>query len=187
MLLQVLDIAPSDRKALQTLARTTGISMSRLRSLDAHGFEPTADEMKALASYCGVSETAFRLRAGFIDRTLRNALAASAERVADALERGGGERTKGAPANDDAGTPEPDFRTLLGELYRVACIDFLRRLPAASVDLIFCDPPFNLDKLYPSEMDDDLRQGHYLEWCEAWLAECIRLLRDGGSLFVYNL
>jgi site-specific DNA-methyltransferase (adenine-specific) len=55
------------------------------------------------------------------------------------------------------------------------------------VDLIFCDPPFNLDKLYPSEMDDDLRQEHYLEWCETWLAECVRLLRDGGGLFVYNL
>jgi site-specific DNA-methyltransferase (adenine-specific) len=30
--------------------------------------------------------------------------------------------------------------------------------------------------------DDD-----YLGWCRRWLAECVRILKPGGSLFVYNL
>src|SRR4051794_11583730 len=86
MFLQALNIAPADRKALQHLARSTAIPVSRLRALDAHGFEPTAAEMAALAKFLGLSETAFRLRTGFINRALRKRLAASAEEVEAVLK-----------------------------------------------------------------------------------------------------
>ena len=49
-----------------------------------------------------------------------------------------------------------------------------------SIDLVFADPPFNLDKLYPSGMDDDLKTHEYLHWCEQWLSECARVLKPGG-------
>lgn len=83
--------------------------------------------------------------------------------------------------------PAADHRTPLGVLYRGDCLELLPRLPAESVDLIFADPPFNLGKSYASGIDDAVPEARYLEWCKAWLEECVRLLRPGGSFFLYNL
>lgn len=183
MLLRTLNVPLADRKALNNLAQSTGIHVQRLRALDAHGLEPSGAEMTALARFSGLSETAFRLRIGFLNRALRKALSEAAEQVAAVL-------TEMEEPRTPTGThpaPEPTFRTSLGTLYQGDCIELMRSLPDQCCDLVFADPPFNLDKLYPSEMDDDLRQEHYLEWCENWLDECTRLLRPGGSLLIYNL
>jgi site-specific DNA-methyltransferase (adenine-specific) len=63
----------------------------------------------------------------------------------------------------------------------------LRAQPDATVDLVFADPPFNLSKDYGATCDDALDDQAYLDWSRAWLGECVRVLRRGGSLFVYNL
>lgn len=81
----------------------------------------------------------------------------------------------------------PVFRTILGELYNVDCMDLLRGLPENSVDCIFADPPFNLGKDYGIKVNDKLEKYDYLGWCYAWLEECCRVLKPKGSLFVYNL
>ena len=54
-------------------------------------------------------------------------------------------------------------------------------------DLIFCDPPFNLDKKYGDHVDDDLPSLTYEEFLKNWLVKCVYLLSPGGSLMVYNL
>lgn len=87
----------------------------------------------------------------------------------------------------NAAMPPVRLRIELGTLHQGDCLDLVRRMAAESVDLVFADPPFNLKKLYPSGMDDDLREGLFLDWCEEWAEECIRLLKPGGSLFIWNL
>ena len=79
------------------------------------------------------------------------------------------------------------FKTNFGKLYHGDCLDLLSTLENESFDLIFADPPFNLNKLYPSNINDNLKKSEYLEWCEKWLDECIRTLKIGGSLFIWNL
>lgn len=81
----------------------------------------------------------------------------------------------------------PVFRTGLGQLYEADCMDVLPTLKARSVDTVFADPPFNLKKKYGKRVSDDLEDEKYLEWCRAWLRECDRVLKPGGSLFLYNL
>jgi site-specific DNA-methyltransferase (adenine-specific) len=83
--------------------------------------------------------------------------------------------------------PSPALRTPLGVLHRCDCRVLLSRTADESVDLVFADPPFNLGKLYPSLMDDNLAEREYLTWCESWLDACVRVLRPGGSLFLWNL
>lgn len=56
-----------------------------------------------------------------------------------------------------------------------------------SVDLIFADPPFNLGKSYGSGMDDSIPEERYLDWSKKWIDECVRILKPGGSFFLYNL
>ena len=41
--------------------------------------------------------------------------------------------------------------------------------------------------MYPSNIDDNLKNEQYLRWCENWIDECIRLLKPGGSFFIWNL
>jgi site-specific DNA-methyltransferase (adenine-specific) len=36
-------------------------------------------------------------------------------------------------------------------------------------------------------VDDNLPNAEYLEWCRSWLVELVRILKPGGSLFLYNL
>lgn len=56
-----------------------------------------------------------------------------------------------------------------------------------SVDLVFVDPPFNLGKDYGKGVNDSLKDEEYLSWCEAWLKECVRVLKPGGALYSFNI
>jgi site-specific DNA-methyltransferase (adenine-specific) len=80
---------------------------------------------------------------------------------------------------------EPIFRTSLGALWSGDCLDVLPMIRDNVVDTVFADPPFNLGKEY-GKRSNDLRPD-YLEWCYQWLSECVRILKPGGSFFVYNL
>lgn len=55
------------------------------------------------------------------------------------------------------------------------------------VDTVFADPPFNLGKLYGKNTDDAISEAAYLDWCRKWITECVRVLKPGGALFLYNL
>jgi site-specific DNA-methyltransferase (adenine-specific) len=41
--------------------------------------------------------------------------------------------------------------------------------------------------MYGYRVTDAREEKEYLSWCQGWLRECIRILRPGGALFVYNL
>jgi DNA modification methylase len=63
------------------------------------------------------------------------------------------------------------------------CLRILAEQPAASVDLAFADPPFNIG--YEYDLYDDRRaREDYLAFTEKWLAAVKRVLKPTGSLFV---
>jgi modification methylase len=77
------------------------------------------------------------------------------------------------------------------------CLEELRRLPDRSVDLVFADPPYNLqlggDLLRPDNSKVDAVDDHwdqfesfaaYDAFTRAWMAECRRVLKDDGALWV---
>lgn len=76
--------------------------------------------------------------------------------------------------------------TLLDKVHQGDIVEILKSYPPNSVDLAFADPPYNLDKMYNS-YDDKKKEGLYLEWCNSWLKEYIRVLKPTGSLFLLNL
>lgn len=93
------------------------------------------------------------------------------------------------PAQDSTNvvTIAPILKTALGQLYESDCIEMMRTMAPDTVDLAFADPPFNLGKKYTSKINDQKSEAEYLEWCKSWLDEMIRVLKPGGSLFLYNL
>ena len=83
-------------------------------------------------------------------------------------------------------------RLLVGD-----CLEQLASLPDASVDLVFADPPYNLqldkDLLRPNNtVVDGVHQdwdkfqdfASYDDFCRAWLGECRRLLKPDGAIWV---
>jgi len=77
------------------------------------------------------------------------------------------------------------------------CIEHLAQLPAQSVDLVFADPPYNLqlggELLRPNNtavdgVDNDWDRfqsfAAYDELTRAWLGECRRVLKPNGALWV---
>ena len=65
------------------------------------------------------------------------------------------------------------------------CLIELKKLSDNSVDLIITDPPFNIGKDY-EKYKDNLPKEQYIEWCQQWLRECIRVLKSTGSLYLFN-
>ncbi len=77
------------------------------------------------------------------------------------------------------------------------CVEELRKLEDASVDLVFADPPYNLqldrELLRPNNsrvdgVDDDWDKfpsfEDYDRFCRAWLAQCRRVLKPHGAIWV---
>lgn len=85
------------------------------------------------------------------------------------------------------GDARPFFQTSYGALFDGDCTEFLRAVKSDTIDTVFADPPFNLKKQYGAKSNDNLPDDEYVAWCKAWLDECIRVLKPGGSLYVYNL
>src|SRR6201996_2525720 len=77
------------------------------------------------------------------------------------------------------------------------CLEQLKALPDKSVDLVFADPPYNLqlggdlhrpDNSKVDAVDDDWDRfasfEDYDRFTRAWMAECRRVLKDDGALWV---
>jgi modification methylase len=85
----------------------------------------------------------------------------------------------------------------LDQILRGDCVQLMRMLPAASVDCVFADPPYNLQlRGELRRPDDSLVDGVDEEWdrfsdfasydkfTREWLTECRRLLRKDGTIWV---
>jgi site-specific DNA-methyltransferase (adenine-specific) len=178
---RVLGVDPTDRRAIADLARRTGIEVARLRHYNDANVLPTGEDMGRVLATSGLREIELMLAMGRLSREALAALQPRAREIAALLEEVG--CTSSAPPV----APPAVLETGLGRLHQGDCLDLMASMESESVDMVFADPPFNLNKLYPSLIDDKLKTERYLEWCEAWLGECARILKHGGALFLWNL
>jgi DNA modification methylase len=85
----------------------------------------------------------------------------------------------------------------INNVYQGNCIELLKSIADESVNLIFADPPYNLQlngKLYcqnQTKVDDVLddwdkfeSKEKYDEFPNSWLKECYRVLKKSGSFWV---
>lgn len=143
------------------------------------GVFPLGKDQEKLLAYLKIDLNFFKLIYGKIDQNLTDLLVKNAQNIYSNIDY--------EKSDKRIEKLTPDFKTVLGELYKGDCLTVLKSLESDSIDLVFADPPFNLSKIYPSNMDDNLPEHDYILWTEEWLNECIRVLKPGGSLFVWNL
>lgn len=75
---------------------------------------------------------------------------------------------------------------LLDVVHHGDAVEILKMYPDNSIDLVFADPPYNLDKSYFT-YNDEKESKIYIDWCNSWLKEYVRVLKPTGSLYVVNL
>jgi len=106
------------------------------------------------------------------------------------LRRNAAAAATAVPPSADA--PLPVGRILMGD-----CIQLMRSLPDACVDLVFADPPYNLqlggelfrpDGSHVDAVTDDWDKfdslAQYDAFTRAWLAEAHRILKPDGAIWV---
>ncbi|MBI2299870.1 MAG: site-specific DNA-methyltransferase [Armatimonadetes bacterium] len=94
-------------------------------------------------------------------------------------------------------SPHPGLAPWLDRVVCADCLELLEQLPDESIDLIFADPPYNLqlaqtlirpDSSVVDACDDEWDQfesfAAYDQFTRAWLSACRRVLKDSGTLWV---
>lgn len=75
----------------------------------------------------------------------------------------------------------------INKIYNEDCITGLKKIDTESVDLVFFDPPFNLNKDYGKEINDNIKKNDYLQWQYSILDEAIRILKPTGAIVYHNI
>lgn len=57
-------------------------------------------------------------------------------------------------------------------------------LPDNFVDLLFLDPPYNLEKKFNSNHFREMDKEKYSQWVDSWLSKMIRLLKPTASVYI---
>lgn len=71
-------------------------------------------------------------------------------------------------------------------IFNEDCIDVLKKIKDETVDLVFADPPYNIGKDFGNNSDKWDSMTKYLEWCQQWINECIRVLKPDGTFYFMN-
>jgi site-specific DNA-methyltransferase (adenine-specific) len=73
----------------------------------------------------------------------------------------------------------------INKIYNEDCIIGMKKIKDEYVDIIICDPPYNIGKDFGNDSDNqDIEK--YLNWCDDWISECLRILKPSGTLYIYG-
>ncbi|WP_300268495.1 DNA methyltransferase [Microbacterium sp.] len=68
-----------------------------------------------------------------------------------------------------------------GTLHQGDSLDWLRTLATGTADLVFADPPYNINKAVWDKFDS---HDAYVDWSLQWIEQAARVLKPSGSLYV---
>ncbi len=172
-----LELDPDDRKQILKIARQLKISIKEFDYYNDNCILPYGDKLKSILLEFNLSKEELMLKMGIYNSQLKKAISYAYK---DILKNDINPKLS-------LSKHKSVLKTEFGELYQGDCLSLLEKIPDESFDLIFADPPFNLAKIYPSGINDSLSHTEYIEWTEEWLEQCIRVLKKGGSLFLWNI
>jgi site-specific DNA-methyltransferase (adenine-specific) len=64
-------------------------------------------------------------------------------------------------------------------------LEVLPSLASESAQIIIADPPYNIGKDFGNDSDKQ-PMDEYLDWCDRWIHECLRILKPNGTMFIYG-
>jgi site-specific DNA-methyltransferase (adenine-specific) len=75
--------------------------------------------------------------------------------------------------------------SLTQQIIQGDCLAILPTLENDSAQIVIADPPYNIGKDFGNNSDKQ-PMDEYLEWCEKWIQECLRILKPNGTMFIYG-
>jgi len=70
---------------------------------------------------------------------------------------------------------------------KVVCaniFDAIGNIPKASVDLLFVDPPYNLNKRFNNNSFSKMDSEEYATWMDSWFSLLVKMLKNNASVYV---
>lgn len=167
-----------NKSDLKDRAKQLNIKVDELEYYNDKIIFPDGEVLNKILSFKGYSKLEFKLRLGIIDNELIEWISKNPQIVTNNFKNSINEYSK---------ETKEDFKTSYGKLFKGDCLDIMNSIPNESVDLIFADPPFNLNKVYGDGINDYISEEEYIQWTEKWVLECLRILSPGGAIFIYNI
>ncbi|MDX9695975.1 MAG: site-specific DNA-methyltransferase [Bacteroidales bacterium] len=75
---------------------------------------------------------------------------------------------------------------IINKILNGDALELFKDITDNSIDITFADPPFNLKKKY-NGYKDSLEFEEYLNWCEVWIKEMVRVTKPTGAIFIHNI
>ena len=57
-------------------------------------------------------------------------------------------------------------------------------LPDSFIDLLFIDPPYNLDKKFNGTSFKEMDEYQYENWIDSWLSKLVRMIKPNASIYI---
>ena len=89
-------------------------------------------------------------------------------------------KQQGAEHASQKGLPTGPIRKTYHSVLAANCQECLRMIPDESIQLIVCDPPYNIQMAHWDQHEK------YVEWCARWLRESERVLSLTGSIVIFG-
>ncbi|XRJ97251.1 DNA-methyltransferase [Latilactobacillus sakei] len=173
-----------DQDTLKYRSKELDISMTRLRYYSDNNIVPIGEDERKICSFLNISKVEYKLSLEDIDYGMLDLLKAHSKEVAKILNTDSGRQVEDSKGFDLINF---NFKTEHGKLFEGDSLDLMKNMPDECVDMVFADPPFNLNVNYDSHINDKLNEDDYIRWTENWIKEAVRILKPGGSFFVWNL
>lgn len=65
------------------------------------------------------------------------------------------------------------------------CVKGMKELDDDIAQCVIIDPPYNIGKSFGNNTTK-MSTSEYIDWCEGWLVESIRILKPNGTMFIYG-
>jgi len=75
--------------------------------------------------------------------------------------------------------------TMLNTIVNGDAMQIMPTMESNSAQIIIADPPYNIGKDFGNDSDKQPLNA-YLEWTDAWIKECLRILKPNGTMFIYG-
>jgi site-specific DNA-methyltransferase (adenine-specific) len=177
--INALGLDDKSSQSIRSIAQSTGIPADRVRHYQESHILPNEDDLISIEYYLGYNRIELSLKMGLYNAQIKDWLAKNANQFSQCFTPN--------PRSIKPNRLTPSYKTNLGRLYHADCMDLFPQVKNDSVDLVFADPPFNLNKCYGKNISDKMISADYERWCQQWLDECIRVLKPGGSMYIWHI
>jgi site-specific DNA-methyltransferase (adenine-specific) len=76
------------------------------------------------------------------------------------------------------------IKQITNKIINADAFEILEKLPDKFIDLLFVDPPYNLDKKFNFTIFKEMENEKYAEWLDLWISKIIKSLKDDSSIYI---